>query len=90
MKMNILVITPQGGKFAGNFPHSSLSGEVVEGPQSYGDEIIDSIDESRMAPEQILIKRFFGFLGSRGYSWESFLILPNEEQQRLKQEFLGE
>jgi hypothetical protein len=87
MKINIFVPTVGGGNFTDAFPNSSLSGSVVEGPQSPGEEIIDAIDEERMTPEKRVARRFLKFLGNRRLNMMKLTELPKLEQSRLIAEF---
>jgi hypothetical protein len=58
------------------------------GLQNVEDELIQDIDEQGMSPEKILASRFLTFLGNRQISLTDLFLLPEEEQQRLKKEFL--
>jgi len=88
MKMNIFS-EKHTAHFAGGSPYSSLTGRREDGPLSPEDEIIQQIDESRMAPQAVRIERFRTFLGDRRLSTEKFQALPSEEQERLKTEFFS-
>ena len=88
MKVNVFVSTRSGGNFAGSFPHSSITGEQVDGPEAPEDSIIAAIDEDRISPEKALAVRFLTFLGNHRLTIESLNILSSEEQARLKKEFI--
>jgi hypothetical protein len=88
MKVNIFVQTSNGGKYAGDPPHQTITGLVAEGACDAGDEIITAIDESRMSPKQVTAQRFLKFLASRRLSIEKLKDLSVGEQARLKEEFL--
>lgn len=87
MKINILVPTRSGGKFAGDSPHSSVAGESVSGPAAPEDELITIIDEDKMSVEKIVATRFLRFLGNQRLTIDKLNNLPKEEQQRIKKEF---
>src|ERR1700676_2256365 len=71
MKVNVFVSTRSGGNFAGSFPHSSITGEQVDGPEAPEDSIIAAIDEDRISPEKALAVRFLTFLGNHRLTIES-------------------
>ena len=90
MKINILAPTRSGGKFAGDTPHSSISGESVSGPAAPEDKIITDIDEEKMTHEKFVATRFLTFLGNQRLTLEQLNNLPEKEQQRIKKEFIGD
>lgn len=57
----------------------------VEDPE---EELIRDIDEDRMHPAKIIATRFLDFLKDRRLSMSTLKLLPRDEQQRLKKEFL--
>lgn len=87
MKVNILVPTRKGGKFAGDYLHSSVTGEAQSGPGSPEDELITSIDESKMSTEKIVASRFLTFLANRNLTIGDLSKLTPTEQSRIKKEF---
>jgi len=64
-------------------------GHRTIGLQDVEDELIRDIDEQKMSPEKLLATRFLTFLGNRQINLTNLKLLPVEEQQRLKKEFLG-
>jgi hypothetical protein len=51
-------------------------------------EFIQDIDEQKMSVQKIVAVRFLAFLGNRRLTMKKLGQLPEEEQQRLKKEFL--
>ena len=86
MKMNVFIVNDVedtnecGLRSAGG--HRAID---VYDPE---DELVQSIDEQKMSPEKLLTTRFLAFLGNRRLSLATLKLLPKEEQQRLKREFL--
>jgi hypothetical protein len=87
MKVNLFISTGSGGNFTDAFPHSSITGNVVGGPQSPEDEIIDTIDESKMSPNKTAAKWFLEFLANRRLTLEKVKQLSDKEQEELRVEF---
>jgi len=76
MRMNLFVATGSKG-------HRAVAVQSVE------DDLIEEIDEQSMSEDEILEKRFKFFLGENRLSLTTFELLPEEEKQRLRNEFLG-
>ena len=90
MKINILVPTRSGGKFADSAStHSSITGEQVSGPSSPEEDLIDEIDELKMSPEKIVARRFLKFLGNRRLTMDTLKLLSHEDQVKIKEEFIN-
>jgi hypothetical protein len=66
----------------------TAGGHRASGLQDVEDELIQDIDEQKMSSEKLLALRFIAFLGNRRLSLIDVKLLPIEEQQRLKREFL--
>lgn len=91
MKVNILTGIRGGGNFASTTTvRSTITGEIASGPNSFEDEIIDSIDNSRMSPQKLIVKQFLLFLENHKLNMTTLKMLTVEEQLSLKKEFLEE
>jgi len=83
MKSSVFIETETGAFKSIGIQEEFYENQVLE------DEIIDSIDEQKMTPEQILARRFLKFLGNRRLNMKKLQELPVEEQVRIKREFIG-
>jgi hypothetical protein len=81
MKYNVFVETESGAFRAIGLQEEFHTDQLLE------DELINSIDEQEMSPEQILARRFLKFLGNRRLTMKKLLELPVDEQLRIKEEF---
>lgn len=95
MKRNLLLVLKDGRHVIGRGLLVAGASSTIRDPfDSYEglddteDRLIQEIDERNMSPRKLLATRFLTFLGNRRLTLEKLKLLPKEERQRIRKEFL--
>lgn len=86
MKINIYKVSPEGVNNVSR--EEDIYGNEIPQTIDPEEELIDAIDSEKMSEEKSLAVNFLKFLGNRRLSISDLKALPENEQRRLRREFI--